>query len=258
MKKDTTATTPYSVLAEVYDEVMSQVDYEAWADFIHEIIVVHHPEAKTILELACGTGGLTLELAKMNGFEITATDKSPQMVAKAKEKTATSKSAITFTEADFLNIQLNKQFDVIFSVFDSVNYLRSEQNILKMLEQVRSVMKPNALYIFDFTTPLNSLEAINFLNNREGTTQSGWHYSRKSTYDSKQKIHYNNFDIKKRIDDGQTVVQHFSEKHKQRTYTLAEMETIVAESRFTIKAKYGEFDMQAADNNSHRITLVLQ
>lgn len=249
---------PYTALAEVYDEVMTKVDYETWADFIHEIIVIHHPEAKTILELACGTGGLTFALEQLNSFDITGTDKSPQMIEKANEKAASLNSNITFKTADFLNIQLDKQFDIIFSVFDSVNYLLTERDILKMFKQVRSVMKPNALYIFDFTTPLNSLESIHFLNNREGTTKNGWHYYRKSKYDSKQKIHYNSFDIEKRKDNEQTVVQSFSEEHKQRTYTLAEMETTIRKSDLTLKAKYGEFDMQKANSNSHRITLVLQ
>ena len=50
----------YTHLAKVYDEVMKDIDYEDWADFIDEIIQNHNDEAKTILELACGTGSLAI------------------------------------------------------------------------------------------------------------------------------------------------------------------------------------------------------
>ena len=56
----------YTVLADIYDRVMSDVDYETWADYIDEIILEHRPEAENLLELACGTGTIALSLEELD------------------------------------------------------------------------------------------------------------------------------------------------------------------------------------------------
>lgn len=253
----TTKIKPYTILADIYDDVMAKVNYELWADFIDEVIQRHHPRPVEILELACGTGLFSFELERLS-YNVTATDASTQMLEKARVNARHFGSDIPFKQADFLNITLNNHFDIIVTVFDSVNYLLDEADLLQMFGQVKKVMKDDGLYIFDFTTPLNSLESIHFLNDRNGSTKNGYRYFRKSRYDEEQQIHYNTFEIEKYAEDNVTVLEHFSEHHKQRTYTLNQMRNIIAKTDFTIKAGYGEFDMRRANKNSHRITLVTQ
>ncbi len=76
----------YTSLAEIYDTVMQDVDYEVWADFIDEIIQVHHPNPETVLELACGTGSLAFALNRYGCYKLMGTDKSAEMIAKADKK----------------------------------------------------------------------------------------------------------------------------------------------------------------------------
>ena len=83
----------YSKLAEIYDILMENVDYDVWADFIDEVIQVHHPDPGKILELACGTGSLSLSLDKLGVYDIVATDKSRPMVQKAQSKGEETDSA---------------------------------------------------------------------------------------------------------------------------------------------------------------------
>lgn len=247
----------YSILAEVYDEVMRAVDYKAWADFINEVIQMHHSHPDDVLELACGTGSLTLELAKF-GYQITASDKSPEMVEKAREKAANLENVIEFKRIDFLDIQENNTYNVIVCVFDSINYLQQESDLLKMFAQVRKVMKKDSLFVFDFTTPRNSLESTKFLDNRNGSTQNGFYFYRKSHYDADSQIHSNTFEIEKRTDNGETVLKSFTEEHRQRTYTVRRMKNIISKTDFVVEAAYAEFDLIEADENSSRITMVLQ
>lgn len=153
---------------------------------------------------------------------------------------------------------MNRSFDVVVSVFDSVNYLLDEESLLQMFSEIKKIMNEEAVFIFDFTTPQNSIESIHFLNNREGSTKNGYHYYRKSWYDDKQQIHYNSFEIKKFAPDNKSVMECFIEEHKQRAYTLSEMQKIINKTDFTVQAQYGEFEMQSADETSFRITMVLQ
>ncbi|NGP76493.1 class I SAM-dependent methyltransferase [Balneolaceae bacterium YR4-1] len=248
----------YSTLAEIYDHIMQNVDYDVWADFIDEIIQVHHPDPQSILELACGTGSLSLSLEELMCYEIVGTDKSPAMISKARNKNQKQASSVRFLEMDFLDISLDRKFDAVVSIFDSINYLHKSRSIKKLLNEVKKVIDRNSLFIFDFTTPGNSIQAIEYLDNEEGTTENNYHFFRKSRYDEELQIHYNDFKIEKLADDNETVTERHFEQHKQRIYTLQQMLDIIEATDFEIVAKYDAFDLIEADDDSLRITMVLR
>ena len=248
----------YSKLAAIYDTLMKNVDYDAWSDFIDEIIQVHHPNPQTILELACGTGSLSLALEKLHCYQITATDKSAAMVEEARRKAAQKEASITLKQMDFLDIELDETFDIIVSIFDSINYLHTEKEIHCMLDQLKKVMDVQSLFIFDFTTPRNSRQAIQYLNKEETLAPDNYRFFQKNRYDAEQQIHYNTFKIEQLADDGATVVRRFSEEHRQRAYSLQQMQNIIAQTDFEIIAAYEEFDLKPASENSLRITMILQ
>lgn len=248
----------YSKLADIYDTVMKDVNYELWADFIDALILEHHPDPNEILELACGTGSISLYLDELECYDIVGTDKSPQMIEKARKKNESMRCNVEFRVMDFLDIQLDQTFDAAFCVFDSVNYLHSPDKVLRFLNESQKVLKPGGLLIFDFTTPKNSIQAIQYLNNEEGYTDNNHRYFRQSTYDPSQQIHKNEFKIDKLDDDQETVLKQFRETHQQKIYTLQQMLDIINQTAYNIKAKYSGFNFEEADEKSLRITMVLQ
>jgi ubiquinone/menaquinone biosynthesis C-methylase UbiE len=249
----------YTELAEVYDTVMKNVDYVIWADFIDEIIQRHHPSPSDIMELACGTGSLSFALDRYRCYQqITGTDKSRRMIQKARQKAEERQSSVSFGVMDFLNIDIQQSFDIVVSIFDSVNYLRAPEEVLQMLEQVKKIMKRRySLFIFDFTTPVNSVLAEKNLNDNKGITRDHYRFLRKSVYNEQTQIHYNNFEIEKLSEDHQYVLQRYSESHSQRIYSLTEMKRIIQKSEFNIKAAYSEFELNEATSESLRVTMVL-
>lgn len=248
----------YSKLADIYDAVMEDVDYEFWADFIDAIMLRHHPNPVEILELACGTGSVSLFLDELECYNVVGTDKSPQMIHRAQQKNEQMQCNVNFKVMDFLDLQLNRTFDVAFSVFDSINYLQNADEVLTFLKETKSVLKPGGLLIFDFTTPKNSIQAIEYLNNEEGYTDDNYRYFRKSSYDAANQLHKNAFQIEKLADDQETVIEEFTEIHHQRIYTLQEMLDIIGQTAYNIRAKYSGFEFEEADAHSLRITMVLQ
>ncbi|MBD3615620.1 MAG: class I SAM-dependent methyltransferase [Gracilimonas sp.] len=247
----------YSVLAHLYDVLMKDVDYEMWADFIDEVIQTHHPNPVDVLELACGTGTISLSLAGIDEYNLTATDKSAAMVDKARQKAAEQEARVQFDTMDFTEIKSDRKYDVIFSVFDSVNYLHNEQDILKMLRGCQVILKPGGLLIYDFSTPKNSLEAVDYLNNEEGSF-GPYRYFRESRYEPEEQFHFNEFDIEELAADGKTVIRSYNEIHKQRIYSLKEMLSILEQTSYHQVAKYEGFDLVDADDNSTRVTMVLR
>ena len=75
----------YDFFAEYYDELMSDVDYAARARYIDSIIKERKPDAHLLVDLACGTGSMTVEFAAL-GYDVIGTDQSENMLSKAREK----------------------------------------------------------------------------------------------------------------------------------------------------------------------------
>ena len=255
-KTDSYPSPPYHVLAEVYDRLMADVDYEAWADFIDEIMLQHHAHPYELLELACGTGEVARYLNDLECYDITATDVSEAMIKKAKSKPLPRYSQLQFRQMDFLNINLQRKFDVVYSLFDSINYLHDEQDIVKLFTEVAAALKEDGQFIFDFTTPQNSEEAVKTLHNEESKRQDNLAYFRESYFDSESRIHTNIFTIKKWI-AGRREPKTWKEVHQQKIFTLNEMLSIIEKSPLKVLAKYSGFELVEADEQSLRITMVL-
>lgn len=248
----------YSVLADIYDIVMSDVDYETWADYIDEIILIHQPKARSILELACGTGTIALSLEELDCYEITATDGSAHMIRIAQQKAAKVNSGIDFQTMNFLDLSLDKTFDVVYMVFDSINYLHAKEDILQLHHEVKKILNPGGIFVYDFTTPRNSRKAIRFLNNESKTINSQYRYHRGSSFNAKKRIHTNLFQIEKLDKDSGEILEKFEEEHHQKIYTFEEMKAVIKKTNFNILQAYDGFELKPAHRKSLRITMVLQ
>ncbi|MEX0823799.1 MAG: class I SAM-dependent methyltransferase [Balneolaceae bacterium] len=248
----------YSALAEIYDQVMVDVNYETWTDYIDDIILTHNPEALDVLELACGTGTMALSLEELDCYNITATDGSPHMIQMAKQKANQFFSNVDFKTMDFLDLNSEKKFDVIFMVFDSINYVHEETDILKLHSQVKSLLKPGGIFIYDFTTQRNSIKAIQYLNHERKKINNFYRYRRKSSYDPEKNIHTNQFYIDRTDQHTGHVVETFYEVHKQRIYSYREIESLIEYTDFKILNAYDGFELKPAHKKSLRITMVLQ
>lgn len=248
----------YTSLAQIYDEVMQEVDYDLWADYLDALMLQHHPHPQTIMELACGTGSISLSLDELECYELWGTDKSPAMIDRARRKNQARMCNVRFSVMDFLAISFDHTFDVVFCVFDSVNYLHEPKQVIRFLNQSKKLLEAESLLIFDFTTPLNSIEAIEYLHNERRITENNFRFHRSSTYNKGTQIHTNTFTIEKLADDKDTVVDRFMEVHRQKTYTLQQMTDIIHQTDFQIKTAYQEFEFEEADDESLRITMVLQ
>lgn len=255
---DTKLSRSYSVLAEIYDAVMKDVDYEAWTDYIDEIIMMHHHEARDVLELACGTGTMALSMDEIGYYNITATDLSPEMIKQAKKKAKEAESDIHFQTLDFLDIDLDKKFDAVYMVFDSLNYLHSKEDILTLHEQVYNSLKPNGIFVYDFTTPRNSKKAIRYLNDEQDTVEERYRYHRSSRYDEDNRIHTNTFEIEEFGNSRGATPSIYREEHHQKIYTMNEIMPIVEESPFRLLKAYDGFELKPAHKRSLRITMVLR
>jgi len=142
------ASAPYTALAHVYDKVMAEVEYEEWAQFIVRLAGERGATCESVLDLGCGTGNATYQFARL-GLDVHGVDASEAMLAVARAKLPT----LQFTRAGFTDFELARRFELIVSVFDSLNNLLLETDFALMAERVRDHLEPGGLFVFDVNTP---------------------------------------------------------------------------------------------------------
>jgi SAM-dependent methyltransferase len=135
---------PYEQFSRFYDIVMG--DRSIAANFIRGLIAQYKPEARTVLEIACGTGAVLGFLA--DTYEVTGLDRSRQMLALARKKLP----HIRFYRQSMTSFRLAKQFDAIVCVFDSINHLLSFAEWKKVFRQVALHLTHDGLFVFDANT----------------------------------------------------------------------------------------------------------
>ncbi len=144
----------YSALAPVYDKLNSDIDYGRWADFIEECFSRYLKEKpELVLDLGCGTGSMTLELAD-RGYDMTGLDISPDMLTQAYSRVANEgKFGILFLEGDMCDFELYGTVGAVVCCLDGINHLQSEDDVLRCFKTVHNYTDPDGLFIFDVNTP---------------------------------------------------------------------------------------------------------
>lgn len=232
----------YQYLAEIYNHLMEDIDYKEWAEYLYDLISEYIDEDPNILELACGSCTLTKEMK--NYFDhIIATDFSKEMLFE-------SKPSITRICCDMKSLPFKEKFDVIFSAFDSVNYLLSEEELVKMLKEVHTILEDEGIFTFDVSLEANSLNNVELLN-RKGKFNS-IEFVQKSEYDKENKIHYNKFELLTK--DGEVI----KETHKQKIYSLDQYYKAFEETGFFVMEALDSFSFEDLTSASERAQFVLK
>lgn len=113
----------YTGFAEVYDMLMNDVHYGAWADMYARMMTAYGiPRNAKVCECACGTGSLTLPLQQL-GYEMMGIDLSQEMLWQAAQKARKAGFGIPFIRQDMRQLRLHRPVDAVLATCDGVNYL---------------------------------------------------------------------------------------------------------------------------------------
>lgn len=139
----------YVGAAPIYDAVNADIDYGAWADFItagFERFAPERAEPELVLDLACGTGRLTAELAD-RGFDMTGIDASPEMLEIARERCA-GKGVLLLCQ-DMREFELYGTVGAVVCSLDSINHLIEDGDLEECFSLVHNYLVPGGVFIFD-------------------------------------------------------------------------------------------------------------
>lgn len=156
----------FDPIADIYEELpfMITEDKKYWYQLC-SLKSKDKPDFK-VLELGCGTGRITLELAQ-KGFSITGIDLSESMLEQARQQLSQQplevQQRIKYLKADITNFSFNEKFDVILLPFFSLAVLVSFDDQLKCFKCVKKSLKPDGVFAFD----LNELIQTEIKNSTE-------------------------------------------------------------------------------------------
>ena len=227
---------------------MRHVDYVHWADHVESLIVRHSLVPASMIDIACGTGSLALELTK-RGYPMEGADACDPMLDVARAKVLDGGYDISLHHQSFLELEGLGPHDCAVCLYDSVNYLMSLEDVGEMLRRVHGVVHRGGLFIFDVCTETNSVR--HFRDMRERERGDGFSYVRHSYF--KDGVQFNDFKIK--FDDPKREIH---ELHQQRIYPLHEIERAVSDSPFQLEAAYDGFSFRDSSEESDRVHFVLR
>ena len=142
----------YRDFAQVYDDLMKEINYKEWSNYIFRNFLNAQKEIKTVLEFGCGTGNITSELAKM-GYEVTAVDLSEDMLSVADEKAQSmGLNNIRFYLGDMSDFQIGEKYDAVISCCDTVNYLPDLEAFQRFIDCATDALNPQGILTFDMNT----------------------------------------------------------------------------------------------------------
>jgi SAM-dependent methyltransferase len=132
----------YSIYGHFYD--ITQGDHDGH-QYLH-LLRKHHPKARSLLELACGTGTYLLPLSKH--YDVSGLDISSTMLKYARKKLP----GIKFSCQNMAEFKLNQKFDAIICPYDSINHLLKFSDWRQTFRAAKRHLNEKGVFIFDINT----------------------------------------------------------------------------------------------------------
>ena len=136
----------YGDFARFYDKFTQNVDYSARARYFDAVIQKYNPNAKLLLDLACGTGSLSFELEQF-GYDIVAVDNSYEMLSVAAEKRGELESNVLFLCQEMSELDLFGTIDATVCALDSINHILDENELLEVFKKVSLFSNKGAVFV---------------------------------------------------------------------------------------------------------------
>ncbi|MBE5786540.1 MAG: class I SAM-dependent methyltransferase [Clostridiales bacterium] len=231
----------YTAFARVYDRLMDQVDYAAWAGYYQQLMEgAGIGPGKRCVECACGTGSITIPLRRA-GYQMTGVDLSQDMLALAMEKAGAAGVNIPFVCQDMTKLQVPRRVECVLATCDGVNYLTGPEKAQAFFAAAFQALRPGGILIFDVSTPekLQNTLGNNTLFSDDEEIAFIW----RNAYQERTGCVQMNLSIFERQADGR--YQRFEESQMQRAHSREELTLWLQQAGFEGITFYGRQRMSA-------------
>jgi len=236
----------YGTLARSYDRLTNDVDYGAVVDFYFEILRREGLKPRTAVDLACGTGSVTVLLAR-RGLRVLGVDMSEDMLCQAVEKAMALDNMPTFVCQKLQQLHLPRGVDLAVCALDSLDYITDPVDCEEAIRRVYKALNPGGCFIFDVNTPekLRAMDDQVFLDEDEDV-YCVW----RGEFDEAANICTYAMDLFQR--SGESWQRSF-EEHREYAYSAEQLTNYLRSAGFTSIAVYADRRFEAPAPGEQRI-----
>lgn len=236
----------YETLAAAYDGLTEDIPYAETLGFLETVLHRAGQHPQTVLDLACGTGSLSVLLAQ-RGYRVLAADCSEEMLTVAAQKCATLEHPPFFIRQPMQRLRLPEPVDAVFCLLDSLNYVTEPEDVRRTFRRVLQALRPGGMFLFDINTPqkLRGLDGQVFLDENEDS-YCVW----RAEFDPDERICYYGIDLFRR--QGKLWQRSF-EQHCEYAYEPDELTAWLTEAGFVNIRQFGDRRLEAPTPQEQRI-----
>lgn len=218
----------YEGFAGVYDALMDDVDYDAWAGYYLALLNRQGVAPKSLCDCACGTGSMSVRFAA-KGIRVTGVDLSGEMLAHAQAKARGYGVQAMFVRQDMCELRLPRPVDALVCACDGVNYLLDDARVSAFFAAARDAIRPGGALAFDISSPYK-LEHI-LGNGFFGEEREDLAYLWSNRFDPQ--THVLDLDLTFFVEARDGLFRRFSETHRQKAHEPERLKALLEEHGFT-------------------------
>jgi SAM-dependent methyltransferase len=245
----------YQHMATVYDQLMRDAPYDRWLAFIAENRLKYASPTQSarssIVDLGCGTGTLSILLAKDN-YDVTGIDLAAEMLAVAAEKSNAENVPVQWLQQDMTELNLGREVDLIICFCDSLNYVLKREDVGRMFQSVHRHLLPGGLFLFDTHSEYQMREVFGshrFAQNDDPVSLI-WHCE----YDEQSRIVEH--DLTFFVQRSDQLYSRFDETHRQAYYSVAELDDLLRTNGLELLETSADFGTSPPNETSERLFYV--
>lgn len=225
----------YSAFASLYDQLMDDFDYPAWAKYYLELVGRMGVKPKTLCDCACGTGSLTVHFAA-RGMRVTGVDISGEMLEIAAEKARKNGVQAMFVRQDMSKLSLPRPVDALICGCDGVNYLLTDDRVMDFFQSAHAAIKPGGALAFDISSAYKLENVLG--NGFFGEERDNVAYLWSNKWDAEKQTVQMDLTFFSREESG--LYRRFTENHVQRAHDPENLARMLKECGFTNINIYGD------------------
>lgn len=239
----------YESLAFSYDRLTEDISYSETLAFLETLFREKGKSPQSVLDLACGTGSLSILMAE-KGYSVLGADLSEEMLAVAYAKTMDMEgNRPYFIHQSMQKLRLPYEVDAVVCCLDSVNYLDRPEDCAKAFRQVYRALKPGGIFIFDINTKekLRGMDGQVFLDEDENV-YCVW----RAEFSEETNLCTYGMDIFRRQGG---VWLRSEERHTEYAYTVEQLRGYLEDAGFSGITVYGDRTLHSPESGAQRIYL---
>ena len=242
----------YGDFAYFYDNLTDNVDYEKRCSYIKGLLTENGVGEGILLDLACGTGTVSLMLSDM-GYDVIGVDASEDMLSVAQEKKMESGADVIFLCQRMEELDLFGTINACVSTLDSINHVTDEETVREIFRRVSLFMEDKGIFLFDVNTPYKH-KCVLGDNTFVYDTDEVYCVWQNSTDESL--VTTVNLDIFEKDEDDEETYYRYSEEFTERAYDLDDIKKWLEDVKFEVVGIYEEMTKDSVKADTQRAVFV--